>query len=176
MDAESLIEGIKRDHRRVLSEVSDLESMLVRGGVSRPGPETRVAALIAMLEEEFGTHMAAEDEVLYPAVVAALPAARASVEPLFDEHAELRAMLERLIETMREEPDPERDEQIAVQVADLAELLRIHIRKEESLILSVTARLLRPDDIEAVWTRLRAKAPRRGAHTGSNGTTKGEPR
>lgn len=175
MDAESLIEGIKRDHRRVLSDVADLEALLGRGRAARPASAARLAELVAMLEREFGTHMAAEDEVLYPAVLKALPASRGSVEPLFDEHAELRLMLERLIETMHEEPDPDRDEQIAVQVADMAELLRIHIRKEESLILSVTARLLRPEDIEAVWNRLHSEASRVGARS-TRKTTKGESR
>lgn len=175
MDAESLIEGMKRDHRRVLAEVSKLEERLRRGGVSRAPSAARLAALVAMLQGEFGTHMAAEDDVLYPALLAVIPAAGGSVAPLFDEHAELRVMLERLEQTMREDSDPERDEQIAVQVGDLAELLRIHIRKEESLVLSVAARLLRPSDLEAVMERLDPGRARTGPGI-SEKTTKGEAR
>jgi hypothetical protein len=37
--------------------------------------------------------MAAEDEVLYPALAEALPVARPSVEPLMADHSTLRMML-----------------------------------------------------------------------------------
>ncbi|HEX7076824.1 MAG TPA: hemerythrin domain-containing protein [Candidatus Eisenbacteria bacterium] len=176
MDADSLIERIKSDHRRVLAEVSRLESLLARGGATRPAPQAKLDALVRMLEREFGTHMAAEDEALYPAVVAVVPAAKGSVEPLHDEHAELRAMLERLRETMGEPGGAERDEQVTVQVADLAALLRIHIRKEESLVLSVAARLLRPQDIDAIVKRMHPERSGEGARPTTTAPTKGDAR
>jgi hemerythrin-like domain-containing protein len=88
--------------------------------------------------------MRAEDEVLFPALVAALPAARDSVRPLVAEHRELRAMLAALLELVARPGSPARDEQIAVQVRDLADLLRIHIRKEEAVVLSIAERVLTP--------------------------------
>jgi hemerythrin-like domain-containing protein len=103
--------------------------------------------------------MMAEDEVLYPALMRALPASMGSVEPLHDEHGELRLMLERLCATFSEPPGKARDEQVAVQVHDLADLLRIHLRKEESLVFGVAARLLSADVIESVMTRMTTAAP-----------------
>lgn len=175
MDANRLIEEMKRDHRRVRSEVSKLEALFRPGAVARPGSTTRLAALVAMLREEFRTHMAAEDEVLYPAVEAAIPAAKTTLEPLYGEHQELRLMLDRIAETMSEEPGLDRDEQLAVQIGDLSELLRIHVRKEESLVLSVTARLLRPVDLDAIVERLHPERPLAGVPSATN-PSKGESR
>ncbi|HEU4724578.1 MAG TPA: hemerythrin domain-containing protein, partial [Candidatus Eisenbacteria bacterium] len=103
---------------------------------------------------QFASHMAAEDEVLYPALLGAIPAASGSIEPLFSEHAELRQMLARLAATLREPVTPERSEQIRVQVHDLADLLRLHIRKEEALVFRLAPQLLAPREIAAVSARL----------------------
>ena len=86
------------------------------------GSKAGIGRVLGMLEVQFQTHMAAEDQVLYPAI-ADHPASAASLEPLHDDHAELRQMLARLQATLREEPTAEQDEQIAVQIHDLADLL-----------------------------------------------------
>ena len=156
MDAERLIDRMKRDHARVLSEVSALESALGTGAAAPSGVIREVRGLLDLLHAQFQTHMLAEDQILFPALVRALPASAGSVEPLQDEHAELRLMLERLRATLAEPPGDSRDEETAVQVHDLADLLRIHIRKEESLVFGIAARLLSGDVIEAVLTRMTA--------------------
>jgi hemerythrin-like domain-containing protein len=124
-----------------------------------------------MLERQFGTHMAAEDQILYPAIARAIPAAAASLTPLHDEHAELREMLLRLRDSLGEQESADRDEQLAVQVHDMADLLRLHIRKEESLVFHVAAQLLAPEEIDAVLNRMDA-APN-GAHRTSPLAKKG---
>ncbi|MGE5175273.1 MAG: hemerythrin domain-containing protein [Hyphomicrobiales bacterium] len=175
MEAKRLIEEMKQDHRRVRAEVAKLAALFRPGGSPRPGSDAKVASLVAMLREEFRTHMAAEDDVLYPAVEAAVPAARATLAPLYGEHEELRLMLDRIAETLAEEPGPDRDEQLGVQIGDLGELLRIHVRKEESLVLSVTARLLGPVELEAIVERLHPERPLMGAPSTTN-PSKGESR
>jgi hemerythrin-like domain-containing protein len=152
-----LFERLRNDHARVLEGVGDLEAKLLRTGRAGHLPaevERALPGLLALLEAEFASHMAVEDEFLYPALIAALPAAAGSVEPLFTEHGELRQMLARLIATLREAPGPDRSEQLRVQIHDVAELLRLHIRKEESLVFRLAPQLLTPSEIAAVSSRL----------------------
>lgn len=152
-----LFERLRSDHARVLREVGGLEKRLLRsgpGGGLSAEVEAALPGLLALLEAEFASHMAAEDEVLYPALIAAIPATSRSIEPLFTEHAELRQMLSRLLATLREPRGMERDEQIRVQVHDVADLLRLHIRKEESLVFRLAPQILAPGEIAAVALRL----------------------
>lgn len=176
MDAELLIEQMKRDHERVLTEVSTLESTLGTGAAVPSGVVPEVQKLLDLLDLQFQTHMLAEDQVLFPALVRALPASAGSVEPLHDEHSELRLMLERLRATLAESPGRPRDEQVAVQVHDLADLLRIHIRKEESLVFGIAARLLGDDVVEAVLARTTPHARPERAHGSKPIQEKGNPR
>jgi hemerythrin-like domain-containing protein len=154
MDAERLITQMKGDHERVLREITALEAALGARASVPPDAVPEIRRLLDLLQEQFRTHMLAEDEILFPALIRALPASAGSVEPLHDEHAELRLMLERLRATFAEPTGEARDEQIAVQVHDLADLLRIHLRKEESLVFGVAARLLSATVIEETMTRM----------------------
>jgi len=53
---------------------------------------------------------------------------------LVAEHRDLESMLAGFTQTLALPPGPSRDEQLAVQARDLAELLRLHIRKEEAVV------------------------------------------
>ena len=166
-----LFRQLRRDHARVLEEIDAAALSLskpARGKGAGVSAEGALPALVAHLEAQFASHMAAEDEVLYPALLGAIPAASGSIEPLFAEHAELRQMLARLAATLDEPVTAERSEQIRVQVRDLADLLRLHIRKEESLVFRLAPQLLAPGEIAAVSARLSqrretAPVPRRTA-------------
>lgn len=151
-----LFRDLRRDHALVLEEIGALEASLLKPGrgKSASAAERSLSALVALLRTQFDSHMAAEDEVLYPALLGAIPAASGSIEPLFAEHAELRQMLARLAATLDEPATAERSEQIGVQVHDLADLLRLHIRKEESLVFRLAPQLLAPREIAAVSARL----------------------
>jgi len=128
---ESIFERMREDHRRVLDEVAAMEQAVAGGADSVPA----VRGLVALLGRQFGSHMAAEDEVLYPALMNALPETRASIEPLCADHGALRMMLSDLEETLSLPGDDR--EQMTVQVRDLVDLLRIHIRKEEALVIGM---------------------------------------
>lgn len=156
MEATTLIERLRLDHERVLRDIAALERALARDARRARRSTAAIGRVLAMLEVQFGTHMAAEDQVLYPAIARTIPASAASLDPLHDEHAELLQMLARLQATIREDPSADRDEQIAIQVHDLADLLRLHIRKEEALVFHVAARILDAVDIAAVLTRMDA--------------------
>lgn len=178
MEATTLIERLKGDHERVLRDIAELEGALVRlpRAKRRGVPEEEIGRVLAMLDRQFQTHMAAEDQVLYPAIARAIPASGPSLEPLHDEHAELWQMLRRLQATLREAKNAERDEQITIQVHDLADLLRLHIRKEESLVFHVASRLLAPEEIGAVLSRMNASPPAAAAGAKSTLTQKGNSR
>lgn len=162
MKPTTLIERLRGDHERVLRDIAELERALVRNVRTPRGLTAEIGRVLAMLEIQFQTHMAAEDQVLYPAIARTIPASSGSLEPLHDEHDELRQMLARLQATLREKKTADRDEQITVQVHDMADLLRLHIRKEEALVFHVAARLLDPEDIGEVLNRMNA-GPRESA-------------
>jgi hemerythrin-like domain-containing protein len=137
--------------------------------------DDRLRPTLEMLDRQFASHMAAEDEVLYPALLEAMPGSRATVGPLRDEHAELRRLLAEALEVMKSPPSGARDEKLAVQLRDLVDLLRIHIRKEEALVFGIGERLLRPEEMERLAARM--AVPRRTPPPDHNSRvkSKGEP-
>lgn len=137
----------RRDHALVLERLDGLERVLSRAGVLEESP---IRDLVAHLERQFATHMAAEDHVLYPGLRAAFPEAKGTVDPLQADHAELRQMLADLARLLERQRDEWRDEQIAVLARDLSDLLRLHIRHEESVVLDVAARVLSRSELEAM--------------------------
>jgi hemerythrin-like domain-containing protein len=150
------------DHRRVLARLDDLERVIARGGrraqLGRRA-EATLQELAALLTRQFATHMAAEENVLYPAMRAALPASVASLEPLASEHRELRHMLDRLTSLLAAPAGADRDEQVAVEAQDLVDLLRIHIRKEEAVVFTVAKQVLTPHELGQVADRIAAYRP-----------------
>ncbi len=144
----------RREHRGVLGRLARLERAVL---VRRPGraAETRLREAVAHLERQFATHMAAEDQVLFPAVGASFPEARETLAPLALEHAELRSMLAALQHTLDAPRGRSRDEQLVVQTRDLVDLLRIHIEKEEAVVFALAERVLRPRGVRALAQRLR---------------------
>ena len=156
MNPSNIFDRMREDHRNVLERIRVLDAAAAAGPKQNapewPGVETR--DVLALLARQFQTHMAAEDDVLYPALVDALPVARPSIEPLMADHATLRMMLADLLQALDEEPSETRNELIGVQLRDLADLLRIHIRKEEAVVFGVAERTLRPLEVEALAARL----------------------
>lgn len=146
--------AFRQDHARVLERLERLE----REVLGRPGPvdEAPLRELVAHLERQFATHMAAEDHVLYPALRAAFPEARGTVDPLLADHAELRQMLVALAGVLGEDSSGARDEQLAVRTRDLTDLLRLHIRREESVVLDVASRVLSRAELAAMAVGLDA--------------------
>jgi hemerythrin-like domain-containing protein len=98
--------------------------------------------------------MSTEEDVLFPALVEALPVAQGSLMPLQVEHDELRTMLAVLTQTLTRPWNPARQEQLAVQIRDLVDLLRIHVRKEEALVFSVAERVLTEPALQRIAERL----------------------
>ena len=133
-------EALRGDHARVLERLATLDAGILGG--SRPIDEAPLRDLATHLERQFATHMAAEERVLFPALRAAFPEGRGTLEPLLADHSELRQMLVTLCALLERSPDAARDEQIVVLARDFSDLLRLHIRKEESFVFDVAERVL----------------------------------
>jgi hemerythrin-like domain-containing protein len=145
--------AFRRDHARVLARLESLEASLP-GRRSRRLREAPLRALLAHLERQFATHMAAEEAVLFPALERALPESAPLLRPLHREHLELRAMLASLVQTLQKPPSRAREEQVVIQARDFADLLRIHIRKEESAVFDVSERVLQARELRGLARRL----------------------
>jgi hemerythrin-like domain-containing protein len=114
---------------------------------------------VRTLERQFDSHMRAEDDVLFPALVQAMPEGRGSIAPLKAEHDELRSMLVALAHLLTQPAAPARDEQVEIQVRDLVDLLRIHVRKEEAVVFSVAERVLPEPTLLRIAECLEAPQP-----------------
>jgi hemerythrin-like domain-containing protein len=148
----------RRDHARVRLRIDALEAAIPAHGRSASEPVLR--RHLRAIERQFDTHLAAEEAVLYPLLARVLPAAAPSLRPLHDEHEELRAILASLKAALATPQGRERDEQIAVQLRDFVDLLRVHIRKEESVVFDVSERVLRPGELRGLRRQLASFAPR----------------
>lgn len=142
----------RRDHTRVIAWLAAMESAAPGRGL--PVREDVLHRHVARLRHQFATHMAAEESVVYPALAEAFPEARASLGPLNEEHADLAEMLDDLESWLARPASRERDVQIAVQVRDFVDLLRVHIRKEETLVFDVSERVLGARHLRELAQRL----------------------
>lgn len=156
MNRINVFERMREEHQHVLQALGVLDQAAAGGRPPAAGdwPGAAVLDVLALLARQFATHMSAEDEVLFPALARALPETVPSLEPLRADHAVLRMMLSDLRQTLGRPADPARNEQVAVQLRDFVDLLRIHIRKEEVVVFRVAERALTPEAIAALAARM----------------------
>lgn len=145
--------GFRRDHTRVLARLAAAERDMLAPHGLRPGAHARLGRLVALLERQFATHMAAEDTLLYPLLADVLPESRSALVPLAEDHAELRSLLASVAAEL-DGGGARRDERIAVQLRDLIDLLRLHIRREETAVFEVAERILGQREARALEARL----------------------
>lgn len=142
----------RQDHALVLARIDDLEQQWLLP--ASPRHDAALRAPLALLEHQFATHMAAEDGVLYPAIQGAFPTGRATLEALRADHAELRLMLETLLQGVGAPASAARDEQLQVVLRDFVDLLRLHIHREESAVFDVASRVLSITEAAALALRI----------------------
>jgi len=142
-----IFDRLRADHERVRSEIVILEQA---AGIAR-STTLNAAGLHALLDglrREFDVHMKAEDDLLFPLLLRALPHLNGQLVSLAAEHRELRGMLGALLDLAGQPTSAVGDEQIAIQARDFVDLLRIHLRKEEAVVFRVAERLLAPADLQ----------------------------
>ena len=182
MKGSTIFERLRADHERVLGELGALERAAgisgapraraaKRGGDAHHLDEAACRRVLDLVAEQFDTHMATEDEALFPALARALPEALGRLESFRVEHEEMRGMLAGLFALMKRPAAPERDEQLAVQARDFVDLLRIHVRKEEAIVFRMAEQVLAPAELDKI-TQHMAQAAGRAPRSG-RGNTKG---
>ena len=152
MKRREIFQKLRADHRRVLRDVDGI------GRGDRVEATAALRTLLSRLGRQFASHMAADDEQVFPALRLALPEASGAIEPLQVEHVELRALLQSLAALLDQPAGRRRDEALRVQWDDFSELLRRHIRKEEALVFHVAEQVLPPRELARIETR---RFPRR---------------
>ncbi len=143
----------RADHARVLLRLEQVEQCVLRSP-ARELDQRPLEQLVEHLGRQFTTHMAAEDQVLFPALALALPEVVGTLAPLRADHIELRGMLDSMTRLLAGEWTGPRDEQLRVLTRDLVDLLRLHVRKEESVVFELASRVLSPDELAALGHRL----------------------
>jgi hemerythrin-like domain-containing protein len=142
----------RRDHAGVRERLDLLDARLA-ADEDAPAPE--LGELVAHLERQFATHMAAEESILFPAVAETFPAARATLAMLALDHAELRSMLA-AIAALAIAPGADAAESLRVELRDFVDLLRLHVHREEIAVFDVAMRALSGGELAALAQRLHA--------------------
>lgn len=151
MERHPVFVRMRDDHREVLREVESLDQAIEE---SRPSLEPEARRLVALLDLQFSTHMRLENDVLFPWLLKELPETAAMLRELRQEHQDLHAILGALREAIARTPDATREVQMRVHVRDLADLLRIHVRKEEAYVFHIAERVLGADRLQLLAENL----------------------
>lgn len=127
---ESPVRGIRFIHQAIAREVADLERL------ADAGDRDAVAARLPFFKKVLHLHATGEEQGLFPDLAAQVPDVPATYVLDHREEDELIAAVERAL--------PEGGPRLARAVAILREHLRLHIRKEEELLVPLVERLFSP--------------------------------
>lgn len=148
MDATTLL---KEDHRKVEELLKEVQGLSENAHVARQ-------KLFDKINDELTVHSKIEEKIFYPALKAKADAARdddAEQEVLeaFEEHANVKEMLEKLAST---EPT---DETYNAKLQVLGELVKHHVHEEEHEMFKEAHSLFTKEELETLGERLaKAKA------------------
>jgi len=148
----SFLETLRRDHAHLAAILDSVDELLLRratglaagraAGTFAGSAHGRALEFAARL----GAHLATEAE--FEVAIAARSdddaTTRSVLSSVRGEHLELRSMLGALVHTLDAPSGARRDEGAAVQLRDLVDLVRIHLRKEDVLLLAATSAAASP--------------------------------
>ena len=146
--------GFRSDHARVLSHLDTIETELSRARGFGARASATLGPVVEVFARQFATHMTAEDALLYPWLGETLPESRITLDALGADHSELRSLLSGIAQGLAQRAGRKRDEQLRVQLRDFVDLLRLHIRREESAVFEVADRILSPTEARELARRL----------------------
>jgi hemerythrin-like domain-containing protein len=136
------IELLEEQHEETLSLLEKLEKSSPGGGRKRDFRKLQTSLL---------AHMAVEEEIFYPAVVAA---ADEDGEPLaegYEEHSNARVALARCARSVAQE------RLFQVRIGVLKELIKHHVKEERSSILPRARKALSRDELAELGTEMKAR-------------------
>jgi uncharacterized protein (DUF2249 family) len=141
----TLAEHLRSDHARIDGLLTELQHFLRVGALAEA--DRRFAAL----DEALGRHMAAEEALLFPAMLRMTDAAARAVPSMLAEHAELRGLLPDLAAALAKQ-DVLASESL---LPPLRRSLARHHEDEEHLVYPISDWALSPDEQEDLVKRLR---------------------
>lgn len=154
----ALFASLRREHSGALALLAELEAGLLErdpaGGAGRS-----LEAAVADLDGCLAAHVKVHDDVLFPALESAVPETSRSLSALRDEHDELRGLISALASRLREPRADSLDEQLRVIFRDLADLLRLHLDREERMVFTVASRVLRDYELTTLAMSIRQAIP-----------------
>ena len=109
------------------------------------GLAERAEDFLSLYKSNLARHFEAEEEVLFPAMRAAVPASAALVDALVQEHQQIRQAL----------PQLELEKRLAKTIFDLGDLLERHIRKEERELFPLFESQFESADAERIGRELK---------------------
>lgn len=151
-------EPLRAEHRELLPRLTALDrtpSELAAWNTAEA--LDHLGSLTAFLQDDLVPHARAEEAVLYPAVDEAMGAPEATATMRAD-HAEIGARIDRLERTLvtvaERWPDPDLIDDVALQLAGLRAIVRLHFHKEEDVLLPLLDRALTPQTAEDLFSRM----------------------
>jgi hemerythrin-like domain-containing protein len=126
------VELLEQQHKEALALMKELES-------SEPGNKRK--QLFVKLQTALTGHMAIEEEVFYPAVIAASSKDGEPIAEGYEEHVVARVALERCMRSLNQE------RLFQVRVGVLKELINHHVKEERSSILPMARKAIPKDEL-----------------------------
>lgn len=140
------IELLSTQHQEVLAQLANVEAEIMT-------PERfDLASFAAYLEGEVAHHFAIEEQALFPLLAGYLGEEEGPLAVMNAEHAAFRELVTGLSTALR---SGNREAQRA-HAAELVQLLRAHIAKEDQILFPMAARLLSPAEQDEVNRRAAA--------------------
>ncbi len=142
----TLAEHLRADHAHIDGLLTRLQHFL------RVGALAEADRHCAAIDQALRRHMAAEEEVLFPAMQRMTEAVASAVPGLLAEHGELRALLPDLAESLAKQNVVASE----ALVPQLRRSLARHHEDEEHLVYPISDWALSPDEQEDLIKRLRS--------------------
>lgn len=138
-----IFERLKREHEAMNRKLERLETPASLTNEKR-------AELLSSLRDELTTHLLAEQEVFYQALLERIEDQDLLLEA-FEEHAVVGRLLEDI------EIHGVRDPRFGARVSDLKFVVDQHVAFEESVIFETARKHLPPDEAKALCAQLEAR-------------------
>jgi hemerythrin superfamily protein len=140
----TLAEHLRADHARIDSMLTEMQHYL------RVGALAEAEVRFADLGQALSRHMAAEEEILYPAMQQMSESVAQAVPAMLAEHGELRSLLPELAEALGKQ------DVLAMEtlLPQIRRSLARHHEDEERLVYPITEWALAPSDQERLAWRL----------------------
>jgi hemerythrin-like domain-containing protein len=136
------VDLLERQHKQALALMKKLEE-------SEPGTERK--RTFRQLQAALTGHMAIEEEVFYPAVIASSTKDGEPIAEGYEEHVVARVALERCMRSLNHE------RLFQVRVGVLKELVSHHIKEERSSILPMARKALSKEELNDLGTLMETR-------------------